>query len=597
MARIETYRVGPLEITPPRKQTVIDIRGFAQGVGAVGGAIAEYANSMRIADRQEKQIEIDNYFIDERLRISTLKGKNAVGELQKFEENRERFIQSRLDREENPRTREELDIHINQRVGQHRQWVARYEFEQGDIYRQQMDTDWRNNAQKKLIGIAIGDTKSIDQQVEDSVAAAKEREGVNRWSSALESNYRQAVRDEFYYNKITSWYKEAPDEAYQWFEKEKEAIQKKVSLQVYNQLKQVHKVKKDDAAVDRLYGKTFAKYGTDFLGASLALAANPTKEGQAVSNRMYSNYLRQKAQDETVRKERREGLAQQINQYFSDITAIEDPVTRNQSYNDLVRAINESTEFTIEEKAQLAANISKANLRIVPEKVKQIYNQIENGTINEESDIVMHIGNGIGTNIQPFVSRLNRRKSLEAKGNIDYYKDALRDFDAIVKMVTPKARRAAFEEGGNIAVLIESDKTIFKKQLQAFMQQNDLSNYDPRVREEASRMLINQNKKVEGWARFVAAFTGESTETGGYTFKMEAEQAAETEAQTESGAIRPAIATEQEFDRLRANPDAIPGETPDDKAMYLRNIYENATGRLMLDEVYQQLKQEIESGR
>lgn len=567
MPQIEGYSGRNLERIPVRKRTSIDLQGFAEGLGAAAQVMAEYTNSMRITDRQNKQVAIDQAVIDERARVSELKGGNAVGETERFEEKREAYAESLMGDEENEVTRKELKLHINQRLQQHQSWLQEYEMREGDEYRKQTDIAARITGEKELIDTPVGDLASIDAKVAEVTLKYVEREGKKRVTPELEAIYKQGVTDQYLFDKAKQWFKEDPLAMYTWFSKNKKEMEKRLSTKAYTALVGMAESYKDTAEEEDFFRQAITAHPGDFMGAYLSLSANPNPNAQAAGTRLYQNWQREKNIEAYKKAEAIDAVGEMVVDASAIIAKMKNPEERMNEFEKLIQALRENTTIPLAMQTQMIANLTKANLQAIPAQVTRLLVDIEDGRVNSVGEIALRYGDGIGASMTPYTNALNKRKSLQAQGNRNWYKRAEDQFRSLLQMYPKSERVKAFEAGGNPEVLTEHDLEIFRDQLDAFMLKNQLSKWSPEVNNEASRLLAIVRKKAENWAvDYVPLIGGLFGDEASNKITFKSEGGGEGEAAAPAAAKKPAPLTAQQILRQAWNdPSMLNADTLEGK--------------------------------
>lgn len=463
---------------------------LAPAIKDLANVFAEKAETTRIAESQSKQMQINESFRGLWKDASQLKGGQTIGMLEQFQEQEDSLREEAIPTGLDAKTTQELTQHFNRQFTGYAGRIVQHTITESARAEETARQLSLQNAHENVSSVPIGDTRQVDQEVENVIALELTRHP-NLTANQQELN-RRSVSKSLVTFALTKWAVDSPI-ATSEFWKGNQTWLKRALGDTYATMAKRMEVVGGDATFDNAFltAQSLSK-GNNALAAELlfnddeGLFGLGTKQRLTLANTFRAKHRYETWETETQRlKKQEEFLVESHKQYYdAEIQRTNIPKAiagTEQAYRQ--GTIDTATYENRMRKLTTGESLTTEAMQ----KLREDINNREITTVGEILEVVQ----GTHTAPESFISLMNKRTKEHNKGYTDnYFKIAEERFRNLARAKKIRDLPPEDKEIGEKRLLVNIQKLgDFKRDLDAYARQAGYPAGDPRILEIADKML------------------------------------------------------------------------------------------------------------
>lgn len=488
----------PRGISVPRASA---IRPVSSGKGVLVPALQDVSTALyglsqefakkeelaRVSKSQEIQMGVNEVFRNLWVEDSKKTGGQTVGMLQTFAEQEDDLRNTVIPEGLDEKTTYELTEHFNRQFTRHAEKLTKHTIQQSKV----ADSNARElsvqNAKKNIFALTIGDTKGIDQEINNVLMAELARHpNLTENQIAVDS---KALREDFTVYALTKWASDSPIVTEAFWSKNQTYL-KNALPNMYNKVAKSMESVKENAAYDKallLLSKMAPAAAADIIiKDDKGVFGLTGKQRFALSSLFQARHKYEVSEEARKDQEKEDAyLLKSHEQFYNTKTKTMNVpaalVSTEQAYRDETIGYHTYINRT---------NNLRRGVQLTPERSLEIIGQINDREINTIGGIITALE---GTNASPerYKAVLDRRKADDVRGfTANYFNEAYAKYDklaAITKISKlPEEDKKIDEKDLLVDPLLRGK---FKRDLEDYARQSGYSAGDPRILELADKMI------------------------------------------------------------------------------------------------------------
>lgn len=466
------------------------IKDVALALKDVSEVFATKTEITRLAESQSIQMRINQSFRELWKNAAQLKGGQTAGMLEQFQEQEETLRDEAVPTGLDAKTAQELTTHFNRQFTSYAGRIVQHVITESATTEENTRQLSLQNAHENISSISVGDTRQIDQEIENVITLELTRHP-ELTPNQQELN-RRAVAKSLVTFALTKWSTDSPMTT-STFWKGNQTWLKRALGSTYPVMAKKMEIVNEDAAFDNAFltAQSLSK-GDNALAAELLFNDNEglfglnTKQRLTLANTFRAKHKYETWEKETQRlKEQEDFLVESHKKYYNSktqITNIPGAIAgTEQAYRQ--GTIDTSTYETRMHKLTKGESLTT-------EETQTLRESINNREITTVGEILEEL-QGTHTPPESFISLMNKRTKEYNKGYTDNYfkiaEERFRNLARIKKMKDLPEEDAKIKEKG---LLVDIQRIgDFKRDLDSYARQAGYSAGDPRILEIVDKML------------------------------------------------------------------------------------------------------------